>query len=157
MRSKYIIGIDPDVDKSGFCLINRLEKKIVFLKSLTFFEMLNMLNAIDNADCVVYIEVTNTKHNWHLQNDSKRVAAAKGYSVGRNAQVANLIVEMCEYLNIEYRKVKPLKKFWHGSNRKITAKEFKHITGYEGSTNQEMRDAGLLAWVNSDLPIKIIR
>ena len=45
--------------------------------------------------------------------------------------------------------------FSKGKDRKITAEELKAFTGVTGRTNQEGRDAALLAWEYAGLPIKM--
>jgi hypothetical protein len=51
--------------------------------------------------------------------------------------------------------MKPLKKNWKGKDGKITHKELALFTGLTGRTNQEARDAGLIAWIFAGLPIRI--
>lgn len=49
----------------------------------------------------------------------------------------------------------PLFKCWKGKDRKITDEEIKCFMPIKGRTNQESRDAALLAWVFSGLPIRV--
>jgi hypothetical protein len=45
---------------------------------------------------------------------------------------------------------------WRGKDRKITQEELAAIVGQElPRTNQEGRDAALLAWVMAGLPLKL--
>lgn len=46
---------------------------------------------------------------------------------------------------------------WQGKDGKITAEELQHITGYDRRTNQDARDAALLAWVYGGLPLKMCK
>ena len=62
---------------------------------------------------------------------------------------------MCEHWKIPYEFVKPLKKIWQGRDRKITAEELEQVTGKMIRTNQEGRDAALLAWTHADLPVQL--
>jgi hypothetical protein len=48
-----------------------------------------------------------------------------------------------------------LRKIWKGTDGKITQDELEQITGIKGKTNQDGRDAALLAWVFAELPIQI--
>jgi len=94
--------------------------------------------------------------NWHLlHKDSKAVAAAKGNSIGRNHETGRKIVEMCKHYGIEVLEHFPLKKQWKGKDGKITHKELASFTGLTGTTNQDARDAALLAWVFAGLPIRL--
>lgn len=95
--------------------------------------------------------------NWHLaQGERKQKAAAKGYDVGRNHQVGKLIVEMCKVNGIPVVEHIPLRKCWSGKDRKITHEELIQFCPVDKNrTNQEMRDAALLAWSFADFPIRL--
>ena len=51
--------------------------------------------------------------------------------------------------------LKELHQCWKGKDRKITDEEIKCFMPIKGRTNQESRDAALLAWVFSGLPIRV--
>jgi hypothetical protein len=92
--------------------------------------------------------------NWHLGfRDSKQMVAAKGKSLGRNIQRGMDIIELLQYKGIDVDAVQPLRKIWKGKDRKITQEELARIVGDIPRTNQEGRDAALLAWVHAGLPI----
>lgn len=155
------IGIDPDCERSGVAYLER-SKRALKLASCTFFELYDYLlrlkeeTSSKGLKMVVIVEAGYliTTH-WHLSRaDNLRLAAAKGNSAGRNHETARKIVEMCQYLELDYKAVKPVKKCWRGKDRKITHEELKAITNIDrGRTNQEERDAALLAWLYADLPI----
>ena len=96
-------------------------------------------------------------HNWHLSwRDSAGIAARKGYDEGRNHEVGKKIIEMLNHYGIEVVEKRPLRKIWQGKDRKITHREITAITGWDKKrSNQEERDAMLLAWDYSNLPIII--
>jgi hypothetical protein len=75
--------------------------------------------------------------------------------VGANAQVAKHLIALAKYFELEVEEAKPLRKCWKGKDGKITAEELKMITGFAGRTNQDARDAALLAWWYAGLPIKM--
>jgi len=95
--------------------------------------------------------------NWHVNKfDRRNRAAAKGYDVGRNHQVGMLIVEMCKVNGIPVVEHIPLRKCWSGKDRKITHEELTQFCPVDKTrTNQEMRDAVLLAWAFADFPIRL--
>ena len=163
MRTNYdlIIGIDPDVDKSGFATLD-VNKRAITVTSLPFPEIaaheIRYLADLGGAKIVVVVEASWMIHgNWHVnQFDRRNKAAAKGYDVGRNHQVGKLIVEMCKYYNIPVVEHIPLQKCWSGKDRKITHEELTQFCPIDKTrTNQEERDAALLAWCFADLPIRI--
>ena len=95
--------------------------------------------------------------NWHLKpTDSKALVAKKGNAVGRNHETGRKIVEMCKYYGIHVEEVKPLVKCWRGPDRKITHEEIAYfIPDFPTKSNQETRDAALLAWNHAGLPMRV--
>ena len=157
----YIIGIDPDCDKSGIAYLEVTTRKLE-VSALTFPQLLDYLKfLVDNdskaMNMVVVVEAGwLNKSNWHLhRNDNNRTAAAKGNAAGRNHEVGRKIVEMCKHYGLEVVEQKPLRKCWMGEDRKITHKELACFTGITGRTNPEMRDAALISWNYAGLPIRI--
>lgn len=163
-KVQVIVGIDPDVERSGIAYLDVTKDPALSLNALHFPVLIEYLRTIkmqcakEDKTLRVIIEAGwLNRSNWHLNpRDSKAVIAAKGNQAGRNHEVGRKIAEMCLYHEIPHELIKPLTKMWKGRERKISATEFNEITGYRGRTNQEMRDAGLLAWVWAGLPIRII-
>ena len=164
-----VIGIDPDIAKSGVAVLNRHTKELT-LDSLTFPELLDFLQwskrkaeVTQNSICVL-VEAgwLNTTH-WHLNhNDTRASAAAKGNSVGRNHETGRKIVEMCQHWQIPHKAIKPLalklgkSHLWNGKDGKITHEELASFAQLKQKrTNQEERDAALIAWNYAGLPIFI--
>lgn len=148
-----IIGIDPDCKKSGLCVIDKDEKKVIKAEALPFPELIATIGLYKEADEIkcVYVEAGwLNKGNYHGRTgDSRAIAAAKGEAVGRNAETGRKIIEMLRYNNIPVFEVKPLKKVWKGADGKISQSEIvKMIPGFPKRSNQEVRDAALIAWVN---------
>lgn len=155
MADGIIIAIDPDNNKSGVATIDVISRRIC-VSTLKFFDVVNYISeqkkmAQNERKCVkVIIEGGWLKHsNWHLPRFgvSPQKAAAIGRSTGMNHQTGLLLAEYCEHIGVSYEVVKPLRKIWRGRDGKITAAELKAVTGYDGRTNQDARDAVLLAWV----------
>jgi hypothetical protein len=151
---KITICIDPDILRSGVAIYH--DKKLVSLESLGFYDLMQRLK-IEKENgcglCSVLLEAGwLNKSNFHLQYKSKgktvkltpAAAAETGRRVGQNHQTGILIAEMCEGLGIPCRLVKPLEpNLW-----KDSAAVFKNITGYEGVTNPEKRDAAMLGFMH---------
>lgn len=165
MRTNYdiIVGIDPDVDKSGYAVL-KCDTRTVSVDALGFFQLQAYLTALadrakdKNVALVVVVEASwMIQANWHVnQYDRRNKAAAKGYDVGRNHQVGKLIVEMCKVNGIPVVEHIPLRKCWSGKDRKITQEELTQFCPVDKTrTNQEMRDAALLAWCFADYPIRL--
>ena len=135
--SKVLIGIDPDVDKSGIAIF--LSKDNFQLKNLRFFELYDLLDSLKESTLEIYIEAGwLNKSNWHkVVNGSSNINAQIGQRTGANHESGKKIVEMCEYLGLKYNLIKPTKK-------KVDSIIFNKITNYKGRTNQEQRDAAML-------------
>ena len=157
-----IIAIDPDVEKSGVAYLKTATRQLE-VSSLTFPQVLDYLQHAkkvrdeSNETLIVVVEAGwLIQSNWHLNHkDTKAVAAAKGNSTGRNHETGRKIVEMCKHYGIEVLEHFPLKKCWKGKDGKITHEELASFTGLTGRTNQDARDAALLAWCFAGLPIRV--
>ena len=164
-KLNYTIGIDPDVEKNGVAIVER-ETKHLECAAMTFAETLDYLqwvakrSAEAKASVKVYVEAGwMNRTNWHLKKwDNRGQVVAKGVSQGRNEQVSRMLGEMCEHYGLDWKHIKPFRKCWQGRDRKITHDELCAVTGLMyGRTNQEMRDAALIAWVSAGLPVRISR
>jgi hypothetical protein len=138
---KIIIGIDPDVDKSGVAF---KQGKEIRLSNMTFFQIYDALKGVREANekenILVYIECGYlNKGNWHVTIGSNVINAQIGQRTGANHQISKLLIQMCEFLDINFIAVKPTKS-------KVNAEFFKQITKIETRTNQEQRDALMLIW-----------
>jgi len=132
-----IIAIDPDLEKSGFA---KLENGKLELFNFTFFELQDYFKDYRYQIEIIIIEAgwLNKKSNWHGAAN-KSIASRIGKNVGENHATGKLLAQMCEHMGLPYVLVKP-------TRTKLNAEEFKLLTGYEGRTNQETRDAGCLAF-----------
>lgn len=155
----YIIAIDPDTDKSGMAWLGVKTNEFA-VYSLTFPELINKLingrGTIENTIIIVEAGWLN-QSNWHLSRfDSKQKAAAKGNAVGRNHETGRKIVEMCKYYGLTVIEQHPLKKCWKGHDGKITQGEIEQfIPSFPNRSNQEVRDAALIAWSYAGFPIRL--
>jgi hypothetical protein len=109
------------------------------------------------------MEDSDLSTNWHVSpRDNKATAAAKGRSVGICHATARHLKECAENFGLEVVPMKPLRKqfegvrFWKGRDGKITHEEAAYfMRGLPKQTNQESRDAALLAWAYADYPIRV--
>jgi len=131
-----IIGIDPDLEKSGVAILSHSLE----LKNLTFAETVDLFRSQQDQIKKVVIEAgwLNQKANFHNRiGQRKSVGERIAKNVGENHATGKLLAEMAESLNLEVVLVRPV-------TTKKDAKEFNRITGWQGRTNQEQRDAGML-------------
>lgn len=172
IKIAYVVGIDPDVEKNGVALLDCEKRTMRILTSLSFPELLDFLRYIQrqaeveqkNVRVIIEAGWLNKAH-WHLTSkDTKQSAAAKGNAAGRNHETGRKIVEVCAHWQIPHELIKPLNlkvggvRLWNGKDGKITHEEIVSFTGITKiRTNQEERDAALIAWEWAGLPVKIVR
>lgn len=162
MKYDNIIAIDPDVDKSGVALLRPSTRRLQvanleFPLLLDYFQSVKATRDKTNESLIVIVEAGwMVQGNWHLSfKETKQRAASKGYDVGRNHETGRKIVEYLKYIGIEVLEHYPLRKCWKGKDGKITHEELVYFTGLSGRTNQDERDAALLAWNFAKLPIRM--
>lgn len=161
MKYGTIIGVDPDSEASGVAVVD-VQTRHVTAHTLAFPECMEYLRhtaaKADHQPVLVVVEAGwLNAGNWHLgRYASPQKCSAMGVSVGRNQETGRKILEMLRYYGIPCEARKPLVKCWKGKDRKITHEEIREVTGISaGRTNQEERDAILLAWVAAELPVTI--
>jgi len=153
-ENKVYIGIDPDVDKSGVAYYDS-KTKFLQMTNQSFFNLYEYLKVMkDNLkgeNIIVVIEAgwENKKPNFRQSYFDKKLKKYIAYTesvkekmaskTGRNEETGKKIVEMCEYLDLQYLLVKP-------TTSKIKSDAFVKITGVVGRTNQEQRDAAMLVF-----------
>ena len=144
MNRPLYIGIDPDVDKSGFVIWDKEKKALLDVDSATLPEMMTRLLRMKGRIALVIVEAGYlNKGNRHTFKGQTVAAAAKtGENVGRNHQRGMDIVEILEWMKIPYRLQKPITP----NKWKDDAAYFKTITGWHGKTNPEKRDAAMLVY-----------
>lgn len=139
MFKPLIIGIDPDLEKSGVAV---LKDGSLRLDNMRFYDLTQYFEVNKDQIKKVVIEAgwLNKKSNLHSRyGQSKRAGERIAKNVGENHATGKLLVEMAESLGLAVVLVKPTKS-------KKNSEEFNRITGWQGRTNQEQRDAGMLIW-----------
>jgi len=162
-RNGFVIGIDPDVSKSGVALLDceAMEFKAVetqsFADLVDYFSVLATDRYYAHKSVVIVMEDSDLSTNWHVSpRDNKATAAAKGRSVGMCHATARHLKECAEAYGLEVVPIKPLRKCWKGRDGKITHDEAAYfMRGLPRQTNPESRDAALLAWAFADFPIRV--
>lgn len=170
VKVDYVIGIDPDVEKNGVAFLECSTKRLE-VTSLTFPDLLDFLRSTQrkaevlqkNFRVIIEAGWLNKAH-WHLTSkDTKQSAAAKGNAAGRNHEVGRKIAEICSHWQLPHELMKPLAlkmggvNLWKGADGKITHEELAAFTGITGKTNQEGRDAALIAWTWAGFSMRILK
>lgn len=156
-KTDIYIGIDPDICLNGVAIVNRKTRETE-VRSLDFCEVMDFFrDEVSQMESVTIVVEAGWLNDsvWHLQRKGMQWAASVGKAVGRNHQTGINIADMAEHMGFAVVRRKPLKKYWRGRDGKITHKELQYITGIKSRTNQETRDALLLAWVEAGLPVRL--
>lgn len=142
MGYDIIIGIDPDVDKSGWACYD-VKREIMML---TTYKLVDIIIFLHESFLLrkwgkIYVVIEAgwlNKSNWHYnENTSKAAAAQIGARTGANWEIGKQIEKACIHYGIEYKLVKPTRS-------KVKAEAFNKLFDYKGRTNQEQRDAAML-------------
>ncbi len=135
MNSQKIIGIDPDVDKSGVCIVNEM-LQIELLTTMDLVDLFALIEGMRDYDIRVIVEAGwMNKTNFHVgAMDNAWKSAKIGSHVGANHEIGRQIIKFCEKVGIECHAITP-------RGHKMNALDFKKRSGWTKRTNQEMRDA----------------
>lgn len=160
MKYDNIIAIDPDKDKSGVAFLKPTTRQLevtnlAFPLLLDYLKHAQSIQTETRETLVVVVEAgwMVRKSNFHDAQGHRAEKIAK--DVGANHETGRKIIEMCKHYGIEVVQHAPLVKCWKGKDRKITHEELASFTGLMGRTNQDARDAALLAWSFANLPIRL--
>lgn len=161
-RTKTILAIDPNwsanpsENKSGVAVLNTATRQIQTM-SLTFPQLCEKFACLNINETVVVIEGgwLVPKSCFHSAQGHRAEKVAK--DVGANHQTGRLLAEMATYYGLTVEIQKPLMKCWAGKDRKITHEELaSFIPSLPKRTNQDERDAALIAWLRAGYPIKAL-
>lgn len=141
---KILIGIDPDLKKSGFAVWYKDEKDLN-IGTLSFFDLQEALRNWSrdwihgSVEVIIEAGWLNSKSNFHSSKKQSKVVGERiAKNVGENHATGKLIAEMCEHLKLNYKLVKP-------TTKKTDKDLFKKITGID-CKNQEMIDAAMMVY-----------
>lgn len=168
---RIFVGIDPDVDGSGVAVLKvdrgvgfhmKPETEIIDISNSDLPSMIDLFARIKESETAdkttIVVEAGWKNHsNWHIPKKAgTHMAAEIGRRTGRNHQIAMDIAAIAQSFGLHVIERLPLIKSWKGKDGKITHDELSYITGMKQKrTNQEQRDALLLAWCESGLPIRV--
>lgn len=142
---KTTIGIDPDTQTSGVAIC--VDGKIVSIEKMSFVQLMDFFA---NLELGVKVYIENVEAHSKVYKRPKTNAAAMlkiGMNVGMVKATYRHLVSLAEHYDVDIVSVPPLGLSNPIARRaKGDAKYFSQITGYTGRTNEDMRDAGLIAF-----------
>ena len=134
-QKKIHVGIDPDLHKSGFAVVQNGKYQII--DSLPMWELFEKIIQL-NPD-KIHLEFSTNKGTWHAGG------AGASIRVGKNQAVAIIIKEFCEAKGFELNLINPTR--WTRFSQTFNDKEFfKKQTGWTGRTNKDARAAAAILW-----------
>jgi Holliday junction resolvasome RuvABC endonuclease subunit len=148
-----IIAIDPDLKKSGVCILND-DGEIVVLGSMPIYDLVEIITYYKSATYA--LEDVNKVKTIYARNRKNNVAV--GLTVAQSVGMVKAAATLIESLITGITGNSPiLAPVGLGKQFKNDAKLFKELTGYQGSTNEDKRDAYAIArwvWVNRERLVK---
>lgn len=135
MKYDVIIGIDPDVDRSGYALF-WTEGKNLILQQYPLWDVFNCLF----EDAEIWNVFVRLEAGHAVKKTWQRRTAGAIKDVGRNNEIGSQIEKFLKEHNIPYELVPPF------GGSKVNHDLFCKITGWDKKkkTNPETRVAGLL-------------
>ncbi|MEY8205439.1 MAG: hypothetical protein RPR40_10225 [Bermanella sp.] len=142
LMSGLVIGIDPDLDKSGVAIVKG--ENVIELHALTFPELLAFAQRYKDHATFILENVEYDKATYFRSGTNAAMMRKIAQNVGQVKGTARQLFNCLEHMGCNVIKVKPLtgpvKK-----RAKKDAKYFNKITGWAGGSNEDKRDAALLA------------
>ena len=135
-----IIGIDPDIQKNGVAIVR--EGRLDQLMAYSFVELMQFIDGCPEGTVFAVEDVEHNKPTFNrglkpLQNlkVAQNVGAVKG--------AARHIFEYLEHRDCRFIRVPPLRG--HLKKAKKDSKYFNQLTGWNGRSSEDKRDAALIA------------
>ncbi len=140
---RLVVGIDPDLVKSGVAIVEN--GTLTKLYALTFHEIVTKLaGELNHEGATVIVEDVETDSTtYHRGGTNARQHARIAQNVGQVKGVKRVLVECLIAEGVNVVQVKPLRG--PIKRAKSDAEYFNKITGWTGRTNEDKRDAALLA------------
>lgn len=142
------IGIDPDMIASGFAVVE--DKKIMSLRSVKLPDLVDHVEQFGGPDDVI-IKLENPSANKTVftrdiagARNQRAVKDAIAMRVGKVMATTHHIKEILEAAGYTVQMVKPMTGKVK-AKAKDDAEYFNRLTGWNGRSNQDNRDAALIA------------
>lgn len=146
-HERTIIAIDPDTDKSGIATV--VSGKLLSLDTMDFFEILDAAKVWKEKGVLVLLEHVDNSRGMYARKGAKNagIKASIAQKVGRVKHAAGQITQVLERAGVEFLLVPPLVLPEKKRAKKGTgaAEFFNALTGWQGRTSEDKRDAALIA------------
>jgi len=144
----YIIAIDPDMRKSGVAIIDE-DGGIVELESMGIVQLSELAEQMKGSTFVIEDVNANGAVYRHNRKGNASVQARIAQNIGMVKAAGTMIIEIIESATGRPPILAPAGL---GKQVKRNAKLFREMTGWQGSTNEDTRDAAAIGmWVAHQL------
>ena len=139
--SSMVIGIDPDLEKSGVATV--IDGKLTTLDTMGFFELTDFILEHKHVAHFIVEDVEHSKATYHRPGKGRAEMLKIAQNVGQVKAIGRLLGVFLNGCDAQFTLIKPLKG--RVKKAKKDAEFFNKITGWAGRSNQDKRDAALLA------------
>ena len=143
IKTKYVIGIDPDCKKSGVAVfVDGEMSHITNMDLLRYTEY--CITFRDRDDVTFVIEDGNLISGLYSRNKfgNKAVQHKISERVGANKQRATDLIDIAKHYGIKVVRQKPRKGNWADKKEM-----FQKVTGWKGQSNPETRSAAFFGYI----------
>lgn len=151
----HIVGIDPDLKKTGIAIWDVQQKKFIYWCALPFIEIAPIIKQFcdeETTEIILEAPWLNKKANFRKGSLSKRVSDSISKKVGQNHAVSKMISEVLQGLGWSVNEKKPLFKGIFKRNgvwSKVGRKFIETNTDVTSRINDEIRDAMYLIIISN--------
>ena len=143
MKTKHVIGIDPDCKKSGLARFENGE--LIDISNMTLLDFVFYCQGLDNVENLTFvIEDGNLISGLYSRNKfgNKAVQHKISERVGANKQRATDLIDIAKHYGIKTVRQKPRKGNW--ADKKPM---FEKVTGWNKQSNPETRSAAFFGYM----------
>lgn len=139
-NARYIIGIDPDLHKSGYSVYDRKDKKLTCCTSLFLWDIFSyieeLITSLTSDQYLIRLEYPKSTNSWH--GSSKGSAL----NVGKNQAIAIIIKEFMIDKSVPHELIYPAGYSDFFKNVEF----FKKNTGWSERTNEDARASAAMCF-----------
>lgn len=156
-KSDFLIGIDPDIKKSGVAVFNCQDNKFEYIGSLEISEIFKLLEEYKLTANRIEIHIEagwlKSKANFHNKGSNRLSGETVSLHIGRNHGYGMCLRDALVAMNYSVIERNPLiKKLWKvaGAWTPFGRMQFEKITGFKkGTITDDERDAVLLVYLST--------
>ena len=139
--SSMVIGIDPDLVKSGVATV--IDGKLATLDSMEFFKLTEFILEHKHVAHFIVEDVECNGATYQRGKANQAVMKKIAQNVGQVKAIGRLLGVYLNGCDAQFTLIKPLRG--EAKKAKTDARLFNKLTGWQGQSNEDKRDAAMLA------------